>query len=101
MLVARAVATVQRRAGEWQLDRTRVVLMGHSAGAHLVSLLSAAPSITTNAGAGSWLGTVVLDSAAYNVVDIMQQRHFSLYDDAFGSDPQLWRRRWPNTHASC
>lgn len=93
--VAKALAFAQGKARSWGGDPSRFVLMGHSAGAHLVSLLSAAPSITTNAGAGSWLGTVVLDSAAYNVVDIMQQRHFSLYDDAFGSDPQLWRDASP------
>lgn len=93
--VAKALAMAQGKARSWGGDPSRFVLMGHSAGAHLVSLLSAAPSIASNAGAGPWLGTVVLDSAAYNVVDIMQKQHFGLYDEAFGNDQQLWRDASP------
>ena len=93
--VAKALAMAQDKARSWGGDPSRFVLMGHSAGAHLVSLLSAAPSIASNAGAGPWLGTVVLDSAAYNVVDIMQKQHFGLYDEAFGNDQQLWRDASP------
>jgi acetyl esterase/lipase len=93
--IAKALAFAQGRARSWGGDPSRFVLMGHSAGAHLVSLLSAAPSIASNAGAGPWLGTVVLDSAAYNVVDIMQKKHFGLYDEAFGSNQQMWRDASP------
>jgi len=93
--IAKALAFAQGKARSWGGDPSRFVLMGHSAGAHLVSLLSSAPSIASNAGANSWLGTVVLDSAAYNVVDIMQKKHFGLYDEAFGSDQQLWRDASP------
>ena len=93
--VAKALAMAQGKARSWGGDPSRFVLMGHSAGAHLVSLLTSAPSIASNAGAGPWLGTVVLDSAAYNVVDIMQKKHFGLYDEAFGNDQQLWRDASP------
>ena len=93
--VARALAFAQGRAASWGGDPSKFVLMGHSAGAHLVSLLSAEPALATKAGARSWLGTVSLDSAAYNVVDIMQRRHFGLYDEAFGNDLQLWRDASP------
>ena len=93
--IAKALAFAQGKARSWGGDPSRFVLMGHSAGAHLVSMLSAAPSIATRAGAGPWLGTVALDSAAFNVVEIMQQQHFSLYDNAFGNDQQLWRDASP------
>jgi acetyl esterase/lipase len=93
--VARALAFAQGKAKAWGADPTRFVLMGHSAGAHLVTLVSADPSIATRAGAGPWLGTVALDSGAYNVVEIMEQRHFSLYDEAFGNDRDLWRAASP------
>ena len=93
--VARALAFAQGKAKAWGADPSRFVLMGHSAGAHLVTLVSADPSIATRAGAGSWLGTVALDSGAYNVVEIMEQRHFSLYDEAFGNDRELWRAASP------
>jgi arylformamidase len=89
--VARALAFVQAKARGWGADPARVVLMGHSAGAHLVSLLSADPRIAYKLGARPWLATVSLDSAAMNVVSIMQHRHFPLYDKAFGSSPDYWR----------
>ena len=38
---------------------------------------------------------MLLDSAALDVTEIMQHRHFSLYDDAFGSDPSFWKRVSP------
>jgi acetyl esterase/lipase len=88
--VAMALATAQRDASRWGGDPRKFVLMGHSAGAHLVSLVSAEPALATSQGALPWLGTVALDSAAFNVATIMQARHLRLYDDAFGSDPVDW-----------
>ncbi|MDY0011373.1 MAG: alpha/beta hydrolase [Rhodocyclaceae bacterium] len=61
--VARALATVRARAAGWGGDPDRVVLMGHSAGAHLVALLAASPR--TSPGV---VGTVLLDSAALDGV---------------------------------
>ncbi|WP_028104691.1 alpha/beta hydrolase [Pseudoduganella violaceinigra] len=86
--VAQALATAQGRAAEWGADRRRFILMGHSAGAHMVALLAAEPSL---AAGSSWLGTVSLDSGALDVPDIMQQRHLPLYDEAFGRNPAYWR----------
>lgn len=88
--VARALAAVQGRAASWGADPGRVVLMGHSAGAHLVALLSARPEGALAEGARPWLGTVCLDSAAFDVVRIMEGRHFGLYDRAFGTDRDAW-----------
>ena len=93
--VAKALAYVQDKARSWGADPSRIVVMGHSAGAHLVALVSADTSITSRNGVSPWLGTVALDSGAYNVVEIMQRRHFSFYDDAFGSDPRLWEAASP------
>ncbi|MEW6389436.1 MAG: alpha/beta hydrolase [Pseudomonadota bacterium] len=88
--VARAIAAVQAKASAWGGDPSKVVLMGHSAGAHLVSLLAADPAIAAQEGAKPWLGVVALDSAAMDVPTIMSQRHMKLYDEAFGSDPAVW-----------
>lgn len=87
--VAKALAAAQRDAVQWGGDPRKFVLMGHSAGAHLVALVSAEPSLATSQGALPWLGTVALDSAAYDVATIMQTRHLRLYDVAFGS-PAAW-----------
>jgi arylformamidase len=88
--VAAAVADVQRRASDWGGDAARTVLMGHSAGAHLVALLGAGPAALEHAGARRPRAIVALDSAAMNVEQIMQARHFPLYDQAFGDDPAAW-----------
>ena len=89
--IARALATAQAKAVSWGADPTRFILMGHSAGAHLVALVATSPEIVRRAGAKPWLGSVLLDSAALDVVTIMQARHARFYDRAFGKDPAYWR----------
>jgi acetyl esterase/lipase len=93
--VASALAAAQAKAPSWGGDPARVVLMGHSAGAHLVALLAADPAIAARQGARPWLGTIPLDSAALDVVQIMEGRHLRLYDNAFKSDPAFWRAASP------
>ncbi|MGH8807142.1 MAG: alpha/beta hydrolase fold domain-containing protein [Noviherbaspirillum sp.] len=83
--VAQALAAAQDNAASWGGDRNKFVLMGHSAGAHLVALLAASPAL-----APQWRGAVLLDSAALNVTDLMQEPHPHLYDRAFGSDSAYW-----------
>jgi arylformamidase len=89
--IASALATAQNKATSWGGDSTKFILMGHSAGAHLVALLTASPELALNAGAKPWLGSVLLDSAALNVVKIMEAKHARFYDRAFGSDATYWR----------
>lgn len=94
--VARAIAAVQAKASGWGGDPSQVILMGHSAGAHLVALLASDPAIATAEGAKPWRGVVALDSAAMDVAAIMnQQRHMKLYDEAFGTDPAVWQALSP------
>ena len=93
--VARALAFAQANAASWGGDAARFVLMGHSAGAHLVALLAADPALAKQQGTAPWLGTIPLDSGAFDVVAIMEERHFGLYDRAFGDDPAFWRSASP------
>ena len=93
--VAMALATAQKHATEWGADPAKFILMGHSAGAHLVSLLNANPEAAYKVGARPWIGTVSLDSGAMNVVELMQARHARLYDQAFGTDPEQWKALSP------
>ncbi|AKJ31806.1 esterase [Caldimonas brevitalea] len=88
--VARAFAAAQQRAAQWGADPRRYILMGHSAGAHLAALLASSPTLTARHGVSPWLGTVLLDSAVLDVVQLMEQRHLGLFDDAFGADPLYW-----------
>lgn len=89
--ITKALAEAQRRATQWGADPKRFVLMGHSAGAHLVALLNADPDAAQKWGASPWLGAVLLDSAAMDLVKIMQTpKHYRFYDQAFGTDPNYW-----------
>jgi len=89
--VARALAFAQSKAASQGGDPARFILRGHSAGAHLVSLLAANPDRAIKLGAQRWLGTVALDSAAMDIVQIMEKRHFRFYDQAFGKDKTYWQ----------
>ena len=98
--VARALAAAQARMAEWGGDPGKVVLMGHSAGAHLVALIDAKPALATALGARAWLGAVILDGAALDSVHMMERPHAALYDAAFGSDRTYWREASPYDHLS-
>ena len=93
--VARAIAVAQTKAESWGGDSNEFILMGHSAGAHLVALLSTDRALSSDIVKKPWLGTVALDSAAYDVVQIMEKPHLRLYDQAFGSDKQYWKAASP------
>jgi acetyl esterase/lipase len=93
--VARALASAQSHAAEWGADPRKFVLMGHSAGAHLVALLDADPARAKAFGAQPWLGAVSLDSAALDLPATMKARHLRLYDAAFGKDLATWARLSP------
>jgi len=93
--IALALARSQQEVARFGGGRTRFVLMGHSAGAHLVALLAAGPERALRVGASPWLGCVALDSAALDVIEILARPHPGFYDRAFGSDPQRWRAASP------
>ena len=96
--VARALAAAQTRLPSWGGDPARVVLVGHSAGAHLVALIDADPALATSLGAKPWLGTIILDSAVLDVPAFMARPHLPLYTRAFGSDTAFWRAASPYDH---
>lgn len=88
--IASAVAWVQAHAAEWSADRRQLVLMGHSAGAHLAGVLSTDTALRQRHALQPWLATVLLDSAALDVAAIMRAPHFPLYDKAFGEGAARW-----------
>jgi len=93
--IASAFAKAQSRAASWGGDPRKFIVMGHSAGAHLVALLTASPYMAFKLGAKPWLGTILLDSAAFDIVKLMEAKHAYLYDLAFGKDPAYWRAASP------
>lgn len=89
--VARALAVVQQRAPEWNGDASRVLLMGHSAGAHLAALVGASSTLWREAGATKPRGVVSLDSGALDVPATMKRPPLPrVYDAAFGRNQADW-----------
>ncbi len=91
--VAKAAAFVQANAQKWGGDPTKLVLMGHSAGAHLVSLVNASAKIRQANGMRPILGTVSLDAGAVDVVKQMPNVYPFLktrYREAFGTTEAEW-----------
>lgn len=91
--VAKAAAFVQANAQKWGGDPTKLILMGHSAGAHLVSLVNASARIRQINGMRPILGTVSLDAGAIDVVKQMPNVYPFLktrYREAFGTTEAEW-----------
>lgn len=91
--IARAVAYAQAHARDWGGDASKLILMGHSAGAHLVSLVNADAKIRAAERVGPVLGTVSLDAGAIDVVVQMPQVYPFLktrYREAFGATEAGW-----------
>ena len=91
--VEMAIRFSQQHAYKWGGSAEKFILMGHSAGAHLVSLISA----RQNDDITPWLGTVSLDSAAYDVEKIMNSDNIpSFYEKAFGFSSVYWMTASPS-----
>lgn len=93
--VARAIAFIQKNARGWGGDPGAMAVMGHSAGAHLVSLLGADPNLAARYGARPWRGTISLDTAGLDIPAVMQNRPARAYTRAFGDNPAFWRATSP------
>ena len=90
--VALALKALLGRAREFGIDRERVVLMGHSAGAHLVALVGTDERYLRAAGLGfaDVGGVIAIDGAAYDVpaqIRAAGRMGLQTYTQAFGSDP--------------
>lgn len=88
-----AVRLIKGRAKSWGGNPDKLILMGHSAGAHLVALLSVNPQPMN--GKLPWQGTVVLDSGSLNVPQTMNLPHPALFDNAFGENSAFWVKASP------
>lgn len=93
--LAAAMGFIQQNAAQVGGDPNQVILMGHSAGAHVAGLLATRDDLRTAAGLQPWKGTVVLDSAAIDLVALMETDAPRLFERAFGSDPSYWTAASP------
>ncbi|CAA0104686.1 Lipase 2 [Zhongshania aliphaticivorans] len=90
--VAKALAHVKTHSAEWGADNKNIVVIGHSAGAHLLSLLLTDPNLSTPNSLNGVRGGILLDSAALDVHKIMTNKHPRFYNRVFGDDPNYWRK---------
>lgn len=103
--VANAVAALVEQAHKLGIDPDRIVLMGHSAGAHLVSLVGTDPRYLARAGLSlpAIDGVIALDGAAYDVPRQMAQggRFMQrIYRQVFGTDTARQQQLSPAAHAA-
>lgn len=103
--VAAALAKLLAEADRLKIDRSRVVLMGHSAGAHLVALVGTDPQYLRGAGLSyrDIRGVIPLDGAAYDVPAQMDENARLMgdtYKQAFGTDPARQKALSPTHHAA-
>lgn len=100
--IASAVKLLIGRDG---IDKRRVVIMGHSAGAHLVALVGTDERYLKGAGLSfaDLAGVVPIDGAAYDVPEQMSdgpQIMQKTYAQAFGTDPARQKALSPTLQAA-
>jgi len=103
--VASALAHVRAYATDLAIDPARIVLMGHSAGAHLVALVGTDPRYLAAVGLDerAVAGIVPIDGAAYDVprqLEIGGRFMQETYGQAFGTDPARQRAISPTLQAA-
>lgn len=103
--VAASVAWLKGHAATMGIDASRIVLMGHSAGAHLVALVGTDPRYLAATGMTlhDLRGVIALDGAAYDVArqasaagPLMRRT----YAEAFGLEPARQRILSPTLQAA-
>ena len=102
--VADALKSLLSRADELGIDRNRVVLMGHSAGAHLVALVGTDERYLRAAGLSfaDLAGVIPIDGAAYDVPAQLRDGPPMMQDtyrQAFGEVPGRQRMLSPTLQA--
>jgi arylformamidase len=99
--VALAVAYLQQHAAEFAIDPKRIVLMGHSAGAHLVALAAVDTRYFAAAGVppASIRGVVLLDCGGCDIESDVTKLRNAQVRTIFGSDPQAWKAYSPTALA--
>lgn len=92
--VAAAVKWVQQEGPTVGLDATKITLLGHSAGAHLVAIVGTDPALLANAGADpEAVKCVVALDFEFDLATAPAQK---MITDAFGTHPEVIAAASPN-----
>ncbi|WP_372365936.1 alpha/beta hydrolase [Candidatus Uabimicrobium sp. HlEnr_7] len=105
--VGEAVAWIYKNINRYGGDRNRVFLLGHSAGAHLVTLVATDPQYLANFDAPFSIirGTCALDGAVYDIPEYLAISGKEMHFNAFGTEEENkknnhWKLASPFFHAS-
>lgn len=102
--VADAIRWLVEHAEEYGGDPKQIILIGHSAGAHLAALIATDYEYLKKADVdpADIRGVILLDGAGYNVKRQISESRLpalrQLYLDAFGDDPKEWKALSPLLH---
>lgn len=96
-----AIRRLRSEAAARGFDPDRILLLGHSAGAHLTALVATNPAYAGD-GFTAIRGAIPIDGAAYDVVQQMRDGgRFMMqrtYVPVFGTDPERQRALSPTTY---
>lgn len=100
--IAEAVAFLRREAKGCGLDPGRIILMGHSAGAHLAALVALDESYLQGAGVPpeAIRAVVLLDAYGLDIARHVRETGDPVYARVFGPDPAGWTAMSPVSHAA-
>ncbi|WP_324074731.1 MAG: alpha/beta hydrolase [Erythrobacter sp.] len=99
--IGAAIKALRGQAQSGGFDPDTIVLMGHSAGAHLAALVATDPQYAGDEAFAAIKGVVLLDGAGYDVVNAAATPTMelpTLYKDVFGTDPARQKALSPITH---
>ena len=98
--VATALRWLIDRGPSLGIDTTKIALIGHSAGAHIVAILGTDERILRARGLTLRHIKCVasLDTRAYDLPEVIQKTRRFFYFNAFGNDPELWKEASPIYH---
>lgn len=103
--IVSVVQWVRSKGGEYGLDANRVVLMGHGAGAHLVSLVATNQDLLKGASLplSSIKAVVSIDAPSFDIPSLMEQGNFlekRRHRLVFGDSVDVWKNASPASHVS-
>lgn len=104
--LAAAVKWIDSNIGEYGGDRKRIVLSGHSAGAHLVALIGTHPALLKKQGLRPDMLRAVIpsDTASFDLTvspyGLAVRRQKKMHQKAFGSDEAVLKDASPTIHAA-
>ena len=103
---AAAIAYVRDHASEFGGDPKNIVIMGHSAGAHIAAIVASDEELLAEYGMlpSDLAGVVLLDGAGYDIPNqmsspLLQGQGRKMYENAFGTDYTKWAKASPTLQA--